>query len=101
MIDWRERISGEPGASVPTIKDSGIEVETVLRLLGEGWEIARIRERFPELSADDVHACLVYAVELLELERHRAELRRRAAEAKAHPDRGIPAEEVLGEDDDP
>lgn len=90
MIDWREHITGEPGESeAPSVKGSGVRVEVVLRLLRDGCEIERILSQFPGLSHSDVRACIDYAVVLLERTRFHSEVRRRIAEGKAHPERGI------------
>jgi uncharacterized protein (DUF433 family) len=108
-MDWHERIEGEPGAAArPSVKGIGIEVEAVLRLLRDGWTVERVLTRFPGMGADDVSACLDYAVALLERAKIQAEVRRRIADDEAHPELGIPAEELerqilgdsSGDDDD-
>lgn len=95
MSDWRDHIVGEPAS--PSIKGSTVEVESVLRLLRDGWTIERVLSRFPDLSSDDVRACLDFALELLDRARVAAELKRRIAEADADPDSLIPNEQVMKE----
>jgi uncharacterized protein (DUF433 family) len=94
-MDWHERIEGEPGtAPQPSVKGLGIEVEAVLRLLRDGWTIDRVLGHFPGLVAEDVSACLDYAVALLEKAKFHAEIRRRIADDEAHPERAISQEDM-------
>jgi uncharacterized protein (DUF433 family) len=95
-MDWRDRIIGEPGGpETPSIKGSAVEVEAVLRLLRDGWTVDRVRARFPDLLDEDVHACLDYALELLERDKLRSEMRRRIAHVKADPESLIPHDAVM------
>ena len=90
-VDWRQHISGEPQR--PAIVGTDVEVGAVLRLLGEGWSIERVIERFPVLHTEDVRACLDYATELLEREKFRALAKSRLAEIDAGAEM-IPADEL-------
>lgn len=98
MDDWRLHISPEPGEpGTPHVRGSGVEVESVLMLLRDGWAIDRVLARFPGLSESDVRACVDYALELFEREKRRVEIRRRIREGDEHPERGIPHESVAKE----
>ena len=95
MSDWRDHIVDEPAS--PSIKGSAVEVESVLRLLRDGWTIERVLARFPNLSSDDVRACLDFALELVDRARIRAEMLRRFADSEANPDSLIPNKQVMKE----
>lgn len=58
-----DRITIEPGkrGGRPCIRGLRITVYDVLAMLANGISEAEILEDLPELEADDVRACLVYA----------------------------------------
>jgi uncharacterized protein (DUF433 family) len=70
-MDWRERITVDPEvlAGKPVIKGTRLSVDFVVGLLAEGWTQRQLLANYPALNADDVRACLAYAVELLRDER--------------------------------
>lgn len=59
---WRDRIITDPEIMVgkPVVKGTRIPVERVLRHLEEN-DRADLFEAFPELTEEDVRACLAYA----------------------------------------
>lgn len=75
-----DRIVEDPAIMVgkPVIKGTRIPVERVLRHLEEN-DRADLFEAFPELTGDDVRACLAYAREAIEQRRQLA-VARNAAE---------------------
>jgi uncharacterized protein (DUF433 family) len=70
-MTWQERIGVDPSVLVgkPVIKGTRIAVELVVDLLGKGWTQEQILDSYPNLTADDVRACLAYASEILHAER--------------------------------
>ena len=53
----------------PCVKGTRITVQSVLELVREGIAPADIcRDYYPDLSADDVRACVQYAIDLIALE---------------------------------
>ncbi|MCE2499881.1 MAG: DUF433 domain-containing protein [Dehalococcoidia bacterium] len=67
-MDWRERIVTTPGVvgGRPRIKGTRLAVSLILEFMSAGSSEAEILEGYPQLSADDVRACLRYASESLE-----------------------------------
>lgn len=49
------------GHNRPAIRDTGIRVTQVLALFSEGADEAKILEDHPDLTAEDIKACLTYA----------------------------------------
>ena len=68
---WQERISIDPKILVgkPVVKGTRISVELVVDLMANGWTQEQILENYPNLTADDIRACLAYASEALHAER--------------------------------
>lgn len=60
-----ERITIEPGkrSGKPCIRGLRITVSDVLEYLASGMTEAQILEDFPELTTEDVRACLAFAAE--------------------------------------
>ena len=67
-MDWRERIVSTPGVvgGRPRIKGTRLAVSLILEFMSAGSTEVEILEGYPQLSADDVRACLRYASESLE-----------------------------------
>lgn len=65
MIDYRSIISLEPGkrGSKPCIRGLRITVEDVLGWLATGMSADDILTDYPELTKDDILACLAYAAD--------------------------------------
>ena len=70
-MDCQERITADPKVLVgkPVIKGTRIAVEFVIELLGRGWTMDRILREYDHLTMEDLQACLLYAGEVLKLER--------------------------------
>jgi uncharacterized protein (DUF433 family) len=66
-----ERIAVSPQIHFgkPCVAGTRITVQSVLELVREGVSAADIRRDFyPDLSADDIRACVQYAIDLIALE---------------------------------
>jgi uncharacterized protein (DUF433 family) len=65
------RISVDPGIHFgkPCVAGTRITVQDVLELVREGYTFeAIVRDYYPDLSVDDVRACVQYAIDTLALE---------------------------------
>ena len=65
MIDYKEYITIESGkrSGKPCIRGMRITVFDVLSYLAAGMTIQEIVEDFPELTENDILACLAYAAD--------------------------------------
>ena len=65
------RISLSPDvlAGKPVIRGTRIAVEFVIGLLADGWSETDILTNYPDVSHDDVIACLAYARDTLSSEK--------------------------------
>jgi uncharacterized protein (DUF433 family) len=70
-MNWQDRIATDPKVLVgkPVVKGTRIAVELVVDLLAAGWTHEQILDSYPNLTADDIRACLAYAAELLHSEK--------------------------------
>jgi uncharacterized protein (DUF433 family) len=66
-MDYSQLITIEPGkrSGQPCIRGMRITVRDVLEYLAGGMTIPELLADFPELTIDDVRACLAYAASLL------------------------------------
>ncbi len=64
-MDYRQRITFEPGkrGGKPCIRGMRITVYDVLAWLASGMTEEQIIEDYPELSKDDIRACLAFAAD--------------------------------------
>ncbi len=64
-MDWRKFITIEPGkrSGKPTIRGLRIAVQDVLEYLAGGMTPEEIVKDFPELTLDDIRACLSFAAD--------------------------------------
>jgi len=64
-VDYRDRITIEPGkrAGKPCIRGLRITVYDVLDYLASGMSEEQILEDFPELTKEDIRACLAFAAD--------------------------------------
>jgi uncharacterized protein (DUF433 family) len=64
-MDYRNIITIEPGkrGGRPCVRGLRIAVADVLGWLAAGMSHAEIRTEYPELTEDDIRACLSYAAE--------------------------------------
>ena len=66
-----ERITVDPKIHFgkPVVKGTRITVQDVLELVNEGFPFDQIiRDYYPDLKKDDIHACLQYAIALVAAE---------------------------------
>jgi uncharacterized protein (DUF433 family) len=70
-MTWQDRINLDPKVLVgkPVIKGTRVAVELVVDLLAKGWTQEQILDSYPNLTAEDIRACLAYASEVLHAER--------------------------------
>ena len=63
MIDYKEYITFESGkrSGKPCIRNLRITVYDVLRMLADGLKEKEILNDFPELTENDILACLAYS----------------------------------------
>jgi uncharacterized protein (DUF433 family) len=64
-MSFQDRITIDPEilSGKPCIKGSRIAVADVLDYLGGGMSVAEILEDFPDLTAEDIQAGLIFAAE--------------------------------------
>lgn len=62
-MDWEDRITVDPTvrSGKPCIKGTRITVYDVLEYMAGGMDKAEILADFPDLSRDDLRACLAFA----------------------------------------
>lgn len=62
---WRSRITIEPGkrSGQPCIRGMRITVQDVLEYLAGGMTPEEVLADFPELTSDDLQACLAFAAD--------------------------------------
>jgi len=66
-MDYSHLITVEPGkrSGQPCIRGLRITVRDVLEYLAGGMTVEELLTDFPELTPEDVRACLAYAADLL------------------------------------
>ena len=64
-MDYRDRITIEPGkrGGKPCIRGLRITVSEVLEYLASGMTEDKILEDFPDLTREDIRACLAFAAD--------------------------------------
>jgi len=64
-MDYQHLITIEPGkrSGKPCIRGMRITVSDVLQYLAAGMSVEDILTDFPELTADDIRACLAFAAD--------------------------------------
>lgn len=64
-MDYRQRITIEPGkcGGKPCIRGLRITVYDVLEYLASGMSVDEVLRDFPDLTPDDIRACLAFAAE--------------------------------------
>jgi uncharacterized protein (DUF433 family) len=65
MADWQKIITVESGkrSGKPCIRGTRMAVKDVMEYLGGGMSIAEILDDFPDLTEEDIQACLAYTAE--------------------------------------
>jgi uncharacterized protein (DUF433 family) len=68
---WENRIIVDPKILVgkPVVKGTRLAVDFILDLLAQGWSYNEIIRNYPGLTAEDIHACLAYARDMLRSEK--------------------------------
>jgi uncharacterized protein (DUF433 family) len=66
-MDFTHLITIEPGkrGGQPCIRGMRISVRDVLEYLAGGMTVSELLADFPELTEDDIHACLAFAASQL------------------------------------
>ncbi len=69
-VTWKDHIESDPNVlrGRPRVKGTRIPVSLILGYLAAGYDSERIITEFPDLSRDQIAACLDYARELAEFE---------------------------------
>jgi uncharacterized protein (DUF433 family) len=69
-VDWRGYIVSTPEVlrGKPRIKETRIPVSLILGYLADGKSIKEIIDQFPDLTQEQIAACLDYARDLSEYE---------------------------------
>jgi uncharacterized protein (DUF433 family) len=64
-MDWRSRITLEPGkrGGKPCIRGLRMTVADILEYLASGMSEDAILQDFPDLSREDIRACLAFAAD--------------------------------------
>jgi uncharacterized protein (DUF433 family) len=67
-MDWQERIIVDPKilGGKPVIKGTLLAADFIIELLSLGWAEAEILRNYPDLTHEDIIACLKYNVVLEE-----------------------------------
>lgn len=70
-MNWQDRISVDPKVLVgkPVVKGTRIAVELVVDLMAQGWTQEQILDSYPNLTVEDIRACLAYASKVQHAER--------------------------------
>lgn len=65
VMDYSQIITIEPGkrSGKPTIRGTRMTVTDVLEYLAGGMTEAELLEEFPDLTSDDIRACLAFAAD--------------------------------------
>jgi uncharacterized protein (DUF433 family) len=70
-MDWQERIELNPAvlAGKPVVRGTRLAVEFVVELLADGSSEDEILSEYPQLTREDIQACLAYATDRLRSEK--------------------------------
>jgi uncharacterized protein (DUF433 family) len=65
------RIGLDPNvlAGKPIVRGTRLSVQFIIGLLADGWTEAQLLANYPDLTRDDVFACLAYARDVLSSEK--------------------------------
>jgi len=63
-MTWKDRIVIDPAvlAGKPIVRGTRLAVEFIVGLLGQNWSEADILRNYPNLTHEDIAACLQYAI---------------------------------------
>jgi uncharacterized protein (DUF433 family) len=64
-VDWRTRLIIDPEVSdtSPIVRGTWVTVAHMVNMIVDGWSWADILRNHPELTEDDIRACLAYTIE--------------------------------------
>jgi uncharacterized protein (DUF433 family) len=64
-VDYHQIITIEPGkrSGKACVRGLRITVQDVLDYLASGMSVEEVLEDFPDLTKEDIHACLAYAAD--------------------------------------
>ena len=64
-MPWRERVVADPAVlgGKPIVRGTRLAVDFLLDLLAAGWSEATLLEQYPQLTPEDVRACLAFAAD--------------------------------------
>jgi uncharacterized protein (DUF433 family) len=70
-MDWQKFITIDPAVLVgkPIIKGTRLAVEFIVGLMAQGWSETEILRNYPDLTSEEIRACLAYATETLREEK--------------------------------
>lgn len=70
-MSWEERVTIDPAVlqGKPVIKGTRLAVEFIVDLLAQDWTRDEVLHNYPDISVEDINACLQYASALLHAER--------------------------------
>ena len=68
-MNWAERISVQADlmAGEPCVKGTRIPVSLIVGSMADGDKVEDLLKAFPQLTAEDIQACLQYAYECLKV----------------------------------
>ncbi|MEQ1495143.1 MAG: DUF433 domain-containing protein [Novosphingobium sp.] len=80
-MNWKEHIHSDPQilGGKPIFRGTRYKVEFVLKLMGAGWDYARIAEEYPGIEEEHLNAAAAFAADLLHDEDYAAIGQARAA----------------------
>jgi uncharacterized protein (DUF433 family) len=63
--EWRRRLEFDPATSdgSPVVKGTRVSAGQIVSLVIDGWSWAEILRNHPELTEDDLRACMAYTIE--------------------------------------
>ena len=63
--DWRDRVESNPDimGGEPVIKGTRVSVAVIVGSIADGMREAELLEAYPQISREDIRACLKYAAE--------------------------------------
>jgi uncharacterized protein (DUF433 family) len=65
----RITVNAEIMVGKPTIRNTRLTVEHILKAIASGLTLEQLQEDYPFLEYADIQACLLYAAELVEAEK--------------------------------
>jgi uncharacterized protein (DUF433 family) len=80
-MNWRDHIHSDPGifGGKPIFRNTRYLVERALKLVGAGWDYARIADEYPGILPEHLRAAALFAAELMHDESYVAIGQARAA----------------------